>query len=158
MISRDRAGRLEGYLSDALGEGVELLRADRMSMGQSRAMYVAEIEGETSGRRKIVLRVEQWIMRSGPPRVQACFQLSKRLGMFWARRQSSKLIGIALQIVQFKGGPVQVGINRPTAKTLRLITEDGLPSGGFPEVRSRGIFQWSGDIPDQPQHGHDQGD
>jgi aminoglycoside phosphotransferase (APT) family kinase protein len=68
VISRDRAGRLEGYLSDALGEGVELLRADRMSMGQSRAMYVAEIEGETSGRRKIVLRVEQWGLLGGDSR------------------------------------------------------------------------------------------
>ncbi len=60
MISKDQTSKLEAYLSDTLNEPCKLVRADRMSMGQSRAMYISELECETSGRRKVVIRVEQW--------------------------------------------------------------------------------------------------
>jgi aminoglycoside phosphotransferase (APT) family kinase protein len=60
MISEKQARKLEGYLSDALDESCTWLGAERMSMGQSRAMYITELECERSGRRKVVIRVEQF--------------------------------------------------------------------------------------------------
>jgi aminoglycoside phosphotransferase (APT) family kinase protein len=60
VITRDQVEALEIHLGEALDDPCKLLRTDRMSMGQSRAMYLAELECETSGRRKVVIRVEQW--------------------------------------------------------------------------------------------------
>jgi aminoglycoside phosphotransferase (APT) family kinase protein len=58
VISEQQRARLEAVLADRLGEPVEIAKIQRMSMGQSRAMYVLELAaGE---RRKLVLRVEQW--------------------------------------------------------------------------------------------------
>ena len=60
MISAEQTGALEDFLSEALDDRCKLVSADRMSMGQSRAMYIALLECETSGPRKVVIRVEQW--------------------------------------------------------------------------------------------------
>jgi aminoglycoside phosphotransferase (APT) family kinase protein len=50
--------RLESNLAEKFGEKVEIANASRISMGQSRAMYVLEL---THGpRRRLVLRIEQW--------------------------------------------------------------------------------------------------
>ncbi|MCP5068865.1 MAG: phosphotransferase family protein [bacterium] len=68
MISQEQVRGLEAHLSSALGEPCTLGRTDRMSMGQSRAMYIAELECERSGRRKVVIRVEQWGLLGGESR------------------------------------------------------------------------------------------
>lgn len=60
MIPENEAGGLAAYLSDALGARCQILRSDRMSMGQSRAMYIVELECEAEGKRRVVVRVEQW--------------------------------------------------------------------------------------------------
>jgi aminoglycoside phosphotransferase (APT) family kinase protein len=60
VIFGEQTSKLEAQLSDALNDRCKLVHADRRSMGQSRAMYVAELECEESGRRKAVIRVEQW--------------------------------------------------------------------------------------------------
>jgi aminoglycoside phosphotransferase (APT) family kinase protein len=60
VIFGEQTSKLEAHLSDALNDRCKLVQADRKSMGQSRAMYVAEFECEESGRRKVVIRVEQW--------------------------------------------------------------------------------------------------
>jgi aminoglycoside phosphotransferase (APT) family kinase protein len=60
MIFGEQTSKLEAHLSDALNDRCKLVQADRKSMGQSRAMYIAEIDCEASGRRSVVIRVEQW--------------------------------------------------------------------------------------------------
>lgn len=60
MIPEREAGALERYLGEQLGTRCRILSARRMSMGQSRAMYVVELDCEGSGPRKVVVRVEQW--------------------------------------------------------------------------------------------------
>jgi aminoglycoside phosphotransferase (APT) family kinase protein len=59
MISEKQKAQLEAHLGSQLGEPVEIARVERMSMGQSRGMYLLELVA--AGRRyKLVLRVEQW--------------------------------------------------------------------------------------------------
>jgi aminoglycoside phosphotransferase (APT) family kinase protein len=60
VIFGEQTSKLEAHLSDALNDRCKLVQADRKSMGQSRAMYIAEIDCEASGRRSVVIRVEQW--------------------------------------------------------------------------------------------------
>jgi aminoglycoside phosphotransferase (APT) family kinase protein len=58
VISEKQQAGLAAYLADRLGESVEIAGIQRMSMGQSRAMYVLTLaDGK---QRKLVLRVEQW--------------------------------------------------------------------------------------------------
>jgi aminoglycoside phosphotransferase (APT) family kinase protein len=60
VIFGEQTSKLEAHLSDALNDRCKLVQADRKSMGQSRAIYIAEIDCEASGRRSVVIRVEQW--------------------------------------------------------------------------------------------------
>ena len=60
MITPQNTPLLETHLSEAFQESCKLIQTDRISMGQSRAMYIADLECEKSGRRKVVVRVEQW--------------------------------------------------------------------------------------------------
>ena len=58
MLSAKQHERLEAHLGEQLGEKVVIANASRISMGQSRAMYVLEL---TAGPRpRLVLRIEQW--------------------------------------------------------------------------------------------------
>jgi aminoglycoside phosphotransferase (APT) family kinase protein len=58
MLSDQQQEKLAGYLTQKLGEKVEIANASRISMGQSRAMYILEL---TAGPRpRLVLRIEQW--------------------------------------------------------------------------------------------------
>jgi aminoglycoside phosphotransferase (APT) family kinase protein len=109
VISADRVNRLEAYLSDALGERLKLVRADRMSMGQSRAMYVAEIEGEASGRRKLVLRVEQWGLLGGDSRnevrvMRALHEAGFPVASVIAYDPSSEIMGQPFFAMEFVDG------------------------------------------------------
>ncbi len=60
MIEPDRLAKLEDYLSGVLGDPCSVAITGRISMGQSRAMYIADLEGKAQGLRKVVIRVEQW--------------------------------------------------------------------------------------------------
>ncbi len=60
MISSEQTSALEAHLGEVLGERCRLVKAERMSMGQSRAMYIGQLECERAGVRKVVIRVEQW--------------------------------------------------------------------------------------------------
>jgi len=58
MLDAGRRERLEADLAEKLGEKIEIANTTRISMGQSRAMYVLEL---THGPcRRLVLRIEQW--------------------------------------------------------------------------------------------------
>jgi len=59
-IPEDKDGKLDAYLSKELNEGCKIVAASRISMGQSRAMYITDLECEKSGPRKVVVRIEQW--------------------------------------------------------------------------------------------------
>jgi aminoglycoside phosphotransferase (APT) family kinase protein len=60
MIPEFEEGALESHLSTCLGTPCRIESASRMSMGQSRAMYIVQLACEDSGSRKVVVRVEQW--------------------------------------------------------------------------------------------------
>jgi aminoglycoside phosphotransferase (APT) family kinase protein len=51
---------LAEHLSGCLGAPCRIESAFRMSMGQSRAMHIVELDCEGTGRRKVVVRIEQW--------------------------------------------------------------------------------------------------
>ncbi len=67
MIDESQRSALGPYLSEALGLPAphRIARLERMALGQSRAMYRAELEPEDgaadgAARRTVVIRVEQW--------------------------------------------------------------------------------------------------
>jgi aminoglycoside phosphotransferase (APT) family kinase protein len=60
VIPEKQEGALAAYLSDCLGTPCCIVSSRRMSMGQSRAMYVVELDCEGGGQRTLVIRVEQW--------------------------------------------------------------------------------------------------
>ncbi|MCP5071133.1 MAG: phosphotransferase family protein [bacterium] len=67
MISPDQRDALEPYLTAALGLKTpqRIAHLERMALGQSRAMYRAELvpadtAGDASDRRTVIVRVEQW--------------------------------------------------------------------------------------------------
>lgn len=60
MISPPQQDALAAYLAEQLGDPCEIARVERMSMGQSRAMYVVDLVCKAAGERKVVVRVEQW--------------------------------------------------------------------------------------------------
>ena len=67
MISESQRSALEPYLTAALELPTphRIAHLERMALGQSRAMYRAEIEpadaaGDTPDRRTVIVRVEQW--------------------------------------------------------------------------------------------------
>jgi aminoglycoside phosphotransferase (APT) family kinase protein len=59
MISEKQKAQLEAHLGSQLHGPVEIAKVERMSMGQSRGMYILELVA-AGRRRKVVLRVEQW--------------------------------------------------------------------------------------------------
>jgi aminoglycoside phosphotransferase (APT) family kinase protein len=78
MISPEQQARLAAYLADRLGEPVTIARAERMSMGQSRAMYVLELA--SGPRDKLVLRVEQWGLLGGDSRDEVALMRALHAG------------------------------------------------------------------------------
>ncbi|MCP5040967.1 MAG: phosphotransferase family protein [bacterium] len=60
MIPKEQLAGLEAYLSDVLNDPCKVVHSSRMSMGQSRAMYICDLECKAAGGRKVVVRVEQW--------------------------------------------------------------------------------------------------
>ena len=58
MLSAEQLERLEAHLAEKFGEKVEIANASRISMGQSRAMYVLELTAGPHPR--LVLRIEQF--------------------------------------------------------------------------------------------------
>ena len=58
MLAAKQLERLEAHLAEKFGEKVEIANASRISMGQSRAMYVLEFTAGPHPR--LVLRIEQF--------------------------------------------------------------------------------------------------
>ncbi len=109
MISEDQTSKLEAYLGDVLEERCKLVRADRMSMGQSRAMYIAELECERSGRRKIVIRVEQWGLLGSDSRDEVRVMRALHAGGFpvagvLAYEPSPEILGQPFFVMEFVEG------------------------------------------------------
>ncbi len=109
MIAKEHTSKLEAYLSENLNETCKLVRADRMSMGQSRAMYITEIDCETSGRRKVVVRVEQFGLLGGDSRNEVLVMRALRAAGYpvaeiLAYDPSSEILGQPFFVMDFVEG------------------------------------------------------
>jgi aminoglycoside phosphotransferase (APT) family kinase protein len=78
-------------------------------MGQSRAMHVVELECEASGRKKVVVRVEQWGLLGGDSQDEMCVMRALHAGGFpvadvIASEASSEILGQPFFVMEFVEG------------------------------------------------------
>lgn len=107
MISERQQARLEAYLAEQLGEPVAIARAERMSMGQSRAMYVLEMA--SGSRAKLVLRVEQWGLLGSDSRDEVAVMRALHAGGYpvaevLAYETSNEILGQPFFVMDFVEG------------------------------------------------------
>ncbi len=109
MIPERTPGALAAHLSEALGEPCRIVGGRRMSMGQSRAMYVADLECERTGPRKVVVRVEQFGLLGGNSRDEAAaMRAARKAGQPVAEilsfEQSHDILGQPFFVMEFVPG------------------------------------------------------
>jgi len=107
MITAERQAQLEAYLADQLGEPVAIDRVERMSMGQSRAMYILDLASGT--RAKLVLRVEQWGLLGGDSHGEVAVMRALHAGGFpvaevLACETSEEILGQPFFVMEFVEG------------------------------------------------------
>ncbi len=109
MISPEQMTKLEAHLSDVLDDRCKVVSADRLSMGQSRAMYITELECEKAGRRKVVVRVEQWGLLGGDSQSEVSVMRALHAAGFptaavLSHEPSSEILGQPFFVMDFVEG------------------------------------------------------